>query len=84
MIISFTRGQNFSLVQTDSVIWRQHFQNGSIMVQFFLDISDESVENIVRKGENAGFQAFSPLPRMLSKGPFPQKGGGASKAVIVG
>ena len=30
----------------------------------------ERVQNIVGEGENAGLQAFSPFPKMISKGFF--------------
>ena len=50
--LTFIRKQNFRLVQIGSICRRQ-FHNGSKGI-FLL----EMVENIVGKGENAGYQTF--------------------------
>ena len=46
---------------------------------FITEIGGGLVENIVEKGENAGYQHFSPFPTIFSKGVF----SGLLKVVIV-
>ena len=54
---------NFSLIQIEDVK-----DDNSTMVQFFL----HRVENIVGKGENAGYQHFLPFPQGFQKTFFPE------------
>ena len=44
------------------------FAEDRINVNEKLEVGLEMVENIAGKGENAGYQHFSPLPIMFSKG----------------
>ena len=56
------KGQNFRLVQIDSIC-RQKKINLTLILKFIL----RRVENIVGKGENAGYQHFLLFPQCFQK-----------------
>ena len=72
----FTKQQNFRLVQTESICWRENKSNQKIEICF-----EVGRKNIAGR-ENAGYQHFFLFPQCFQKAFFLLKSGLCGKELI--